>query len=465
MNLEAIDIGVVAGYFAIVALVGFVFSRRGAGESTSAEEFLLAGRKLTLPLFVGTLVATWYGAILGFGEFVYETGVAAWLSFCFPYYVAAGLFAIFIAGRIRSSNSKTIPEQIESKFGARAGFIASIIVLVITIPAAYFLMLGVLIQMFSGWDLWVSIAAGSLLSISFIYAGGFRSDVFVNAAQLVFMYAGFAALTYFSVAKFGAPELMLEKIPDAMLRPTGVVSWQYLLVWQTIALQTFVDPSFHQRCAAAKTPSVARKGVALSILFWIIFDAMTFATALYARAYVDVAAPMETFPALADVAMPPVWKGLFLVALISTVMSTLESYAFLSAATIGGDILPKLRFIAGRKHSLRTLIRAGLIATTIFGVILAAALPSAVDVLYKTASIAAPGLLLPAAASYSEKIRLSGKSIVIIMIGSSGISAIWTALQYVLSETIIFASVEPMIPGVFASIALWAGLREKRADI
>ena len=62
-HLEFLDLLVLAAYFAVSLYIGWSVSRRAQG----AEQFLLAGRRLTLPLFVGSLVATWYGGILGVG--------------------------------------------------------------------------------------------------------------------------------------------------------------------------------------------------------------------------------------------------------------------------------------------------------------------------------------------------------------------------------------------------------------
>src|SRR5262245_63004879 len=51
------------------------------GTTSSAVDYLVAGRKVTLPAFVATLVATWYGGILGVGEYSWRYGVSNWLVF------------------------------------------------------------------------------------------------------------------------------------------------------------------------------------------------------------------------------------------------------------------------------------------------------------------------------------------------------------------------------------------------
>ena len=60
------DIALLAAYFGITLVVGFWNRRR------STEDYLIASRSLSLPVFVATLVATWYGGILAVGELTYS---------------------------------------------------------------------------------------------------------------------------------------------------------------------------------------------------------------------------------------------------------------------------------------------------------------------------------------------------------------------------------------------------------
>jgi solute:Na+ symporter, SSS family len=450
MTLHIADILVIGLYFAIILYVGFVVAGKKERQTESKEDYLLAGRKLTLPLFVASLVATWYGSILGIGEFVYTSGFVAWVCFGLPYYIAAALFAFFLAGKIRQSNVTSIPEQIRLKYGNYAGIAASVIVLVITIPAAYILMLGVIIQLFSGWTLWISIIIGAVLSLIYLFTGGFRADVYTNTAQFVLMYIGFGLLLVFSLLHFGSLSDAIELLPAEHTTFTGAYNWQFLLAWFIIAFQTFVDPSFHQRCSAANTPKTARNGIFVSIAFWAVFDFLTLSTGLIARAYLDIDNPLMSFPLLGEAVLPAFFKGLFIISLLATVMSTLDSYAFLSALTIGNDILSQFKKM--QKYSTQVLTKVGLVITGIFGVILAIAIPSAVEIIYKTASIAVPGLIFPLTLSMNEKYFIKPNSALIIMISSSLISFVWTILKGY--DVIFFKEIEPMFPGIIFAFIL-----------
>jgi SSS family solute:Na+ symporter len=450
MTLGIADIIIIILYFLIVLYIGFVVARKKTNKIADKEDFLLAGRKLTLPLFIASLVATWYGSILGVGEFVYNSGIVAWICFGLPYYIAAGFFAYFLAGKIRKSNVTSIPEQIKSKYGNFAGIVSSFIVLVITIPAAYILMLGVVIQLFSGWSLNISIIAGAVLSVIYLFSGGFRADVYTNTAQFILMYLGFIILLIFTFLHFGSLSDMLQQLPLNHKTLSGGNSWQFLVTWFIIAFQTFVDPSFHQRCSAATTPKTARNGIFISILLWALFDFMTLTTGLFAKSYLQLDDPLMSYPMLADLVLPTFWKGIFVVSLLATIMSTLDSYTFISAATIGNDLLFSIMKL--KKFSEENLTKFGLLITGLSGIIIAILMPSAVEIIFKTASIAVPGLIFPLTISMSSKYFILPKNAIIIMIVSSLVSLFWTISKSY--ELYFFKDYEPMIAGIFISLIL-----------
>jgi len=451
MTLSIIDIIIIFIYFAVVLLIGF-FVTRGKNQAEADDEFILAGRKLTLPFFVASLVATWYGSILGIGEFVYTSGIVAWVCFGLPYYIAAALFGFLIAGKIRSSGFSSIPDQITHFYGKSAGKISSIIILVITIPAAYILMLGVIIQLFTGWLLWIGIIAGALLSLAYLFTGGFRADVFTNTAQFIIMYIGFTVLLIFSVIKFGGFQVNFAKLPLQHLTLLGNLSWQYVLAWYVIAFQTFVDPAFHQRCAAARTPKIARRGIFVSIILWTVFDFLTLATGLYAKANLGNIEPLMAFPLLGEIVLPVFWKGIFVVSLLAVIMSTLDSYAFISAFTIGKDFLRAIKLPIIVRASDKKLTQAGLLITAIVGVAFAIWIPSAIELIYKTSSVAVPGLIVPLTLTYFDKKLLKPNDAVIVMIGGSLLALIFTiGKEYGNNFFLMF---EPMFPAIIFAVLI-----------
>src|SRR6476646_3943120 len=102
---SVLDWALIASYFLSLAFVWV----RSWGARPSVEDYLVAGRRVTLPAFVATLVTTFYGGILGVGEYTWRYGIMNWLVFGVPYYLGAGLFAVFLARRAREAELLTLP--------------------------------------------------------------------------------------------------------------------------------------------------------------------------------------------------------------------------------------------------------------------------------------------------------------------------------------------------------------------
>ena len=206
-----------------------------------------------------------------------------------------------------------------------------------TAPAAYVLMLGVLVQLATGWPLWVGVVLGTALSVGYVFRGGLRAVVATDKVQFVLMFAAFLVLVPVCVVKFGGWSFLRADLPaghlDVGRRPGLAGGGRVVRHRGGHAGRTGVLPALLRR----GRPS-ARRGAAscVSIGFWIVFDFLTTTAGLYARAVLpDLADPVAAFPALAAVALPGFWQGLFMVGLLATIMSTVDSYAFIAAVTAG----------------------------------------------------------------------------------------------------------------------------------
>ena len=448
MNLHIFDIFIVIFFFLGILVFGLKVKKKESSQNK--QDFLLAGRTITLPFFVASLVATWYGNILGIGEFVYQSGIVAWVCFGVPYYISAFIFATFFAKKINQNKFSTIPEQIEAKYGKQASYFASIVILLITLPAAYVLMLGSILQTFTGLNLTLSIIIATIISLAFLYYGGFKSDILVNSVQFILMYAGFIILLVFAVIKLGSFEIMLNKLPSQHLSITGDKSIQYVIAWFIISLQTFVDPSFHQRCSAAVNSKTARNGIYVSILFWMIFDFLTLFSGLYARAFFEIADPLQAYLVLANNILPPIWLGIFMLGVLSVIISTLDSYAFISAVTIGNDLLKKFH---KNESSIIRFTQIGLIITAILSVAIALLIPSAIDIIFKSSSVAIPGLLAPIVISYLKNYTIPQKLIIPTIAIPSLIALLFLILQEIkINEIAFITNTEPMLAGILSSV-------------
>lgn len=453
-SFQPIDWALVLLYFLFLIWLSW----KKGWEDESEEEFLLSGRKVTIPAFVATLVSTWYGGILGVGEFSYQFGISQWLIFGMPFYLFSAIFAHFLAGKIRLNKALTIPEAMADRYGPLAGRISALPIFILVSPAPYILMLGVLFQYMIGGDspyiLYASLVA--LFSVLYITIGGFGAVIRTDMLQIVLMFSGFGMLLLFAIADAGNFGVLFSQLPELHKDLTGGFSWQFILVWFFIALWTFVDPSFHQRAAAADSPATAKKGIFISIGFWTLFDFLTCFTGLYAFVILggDIENPILSYPILADQLLPFGLKGLFFVTLLATIMSTLDSYLFISGQTLGRDYLQK--YLPNIKPN--KLTRAGILLSAVIGILLTVIYPSVIDLWYVIGSVCIPGLLLPVLGIYSRIFQIKKSVAVYAIVIPTLLSFIWLILGTMYAtedQGYLFAGTEPFYPGLAAAAALW----------
>ena len=445
--MHYLDWFAIGGYFILLLGLGFYKSSKKEDDS----DFILAGRKLSLPGFIATLVATWYGGILGVGENTYHYGIQTWFIFAFPYYVFGLLFAIFLAPKIRNLPHRSIPDHFRKHFGHKAGIFSAVLILFLASPAPYILSFGILLQHTLGWNLLPAILFSTVVSLIYIWYGGFRSVIRTDILQFIFMFTGFVFLLVFSWNYFGSPKTLLTELPERYFDPTGGNSIQYILVWFFIALWTFIDPGFYQRTAAAKSPETARKGILISIGFWFVFDLLTISTGLYAVAILPNQTAAMAYPELASHILPPFVYGIFLAGLFSTIMSTIDSNGLISAITFGRDILGRIQNKEDAGDDTTTNIRKGLVVMAIIAVLLSLSIPSIVRLWYVIGSVIVPGLLFPFLLTFSKR-KISSRKIIQVMGIPVIINSLWLIWGNVTGAYPL--QIEPFYPGLITSILL-----------
>jgi len=435
---------------ALLVAYGIVLILLSRGEAGSGVQWLLDGRRLTLPAFVATLVTTWYGGILGVGEYAWRYGISTWLVFGVPYYVAALVFAFVLAPRLRASGAASIPELLRASYGPRTALLGAVGVWGLTVPAAYVLMLAVLLRGVTGWPLWVAATVGAAFSVIYVGMSGFRAVVRTDALQLVLMYGGFAILLPVAVGKAGGMAAMWQALPAASRSWDGGVGLQAVLVWYLIALQTMVEPAFYQRVFAARSPRVARWGVVVSVAMWAVFDFMTTFTGLAARVLLpDLADPVAAYPDLARLVLPAFPAALFTIGLFATVMSSLDSYLFLAAATAGHDLSVQ----PPREEEERGRSRWGLAVSAAVAVVAAVAMGSVVKIWHDVGSVVTSALLLPVLGVHlPRRWRFTPGSAALAMA-----AAALTATGWILArrESVYPLGLEPMFPALAVAGGVW----------
>jgi len=376
-----------------------------------------------------------------------------------PYYLGALLFALFFARRARTAELFTIPDLLDRTYGRRPAMLGALSVFAFAAPSAYVLMLGTLFAAMFHLPLVPCVIAAAVFSVFYIQNGGLKSVVFTDQIQFVLMYAGFLVMVGFLVAQHGGLGFLKANLPAKHFTWHGGNPPPTIFVWYFIALSTLIDPGFWQRAYAARDPETARRGVLISIGFWIVFDFLTTATGLYARAVLPhLAQPVFAFPELARVTLPAGALGLFYLAMIATVMSTIDAYGFIAATTLGRDVLWRLSR-APREDQIARYSKIGLWVSAAFACALALAEPSVVEIWKLMGSIVTPALLLPVATALSGRGRLAPSWTLAAMAVPLAVTLFWVAcgiLPLLGGRRGYPGSMEPIYAGLAASLLIYA---------
>ncbi len=313
------------------------YKRKNSGDKL--VDYMLMGRRLTLPLFVATLGASWYGGIFGVSEITFNYGIYNFITQGVFWYIAYIIFALFMVGKIKKYQSLTLPEMAGQMFGKTAHKTCAVFTFFNVLPIAYVLSLGVFLHLCFGISTFWGMVIGTGFVCLYASWGGLRAVVYSDAVQFSVMCLSVLFVLIFSVKTFGGLSFLKTNLPAAHFSITGGNSYFNLAVWGFIALATLVDPSFYQRCFAAKDGKTAKKGILICTLIWFCFDICTTGGALYARALIPNATPKDSYFIYAIQLLPAGLKGFFVAGILSIILSTLDSFLFIASNTIAYDLL------------------------------------------------------------------------------------------------------------------------------
>ena len=171
-----------------------------------------------------------------------------------------------------------------------------------TAPAAYVLMLGVLVELRHG----LAAVGGRgrwarLLSVGYVFRGGLRAVVATDVVQFFLMFLAFLVLVPVCVTRFGGWSFLQANLPagaSELGRRSGLPGHRRVVLHRPVHPgRAGLLPALLRRPATKRPPSGASPRPSAS---GSVFDFLTTTAGLYARALLpDLADPVQAFPALA----------------------------------------------------------------------------------------------------------------------------------------------------------------------
>ena len=372
--ISLLDSGIVVVYLAGMLLIGIRASR----YIHTFVDFALAGRKLTAPLLVGSLVATYYGLDVTFGssETAYLEGISTFFVYSLPFYVAYLGVAFVIAPRLVALKVKSLPEACVHFYGPGLRLPATFATTLYSLPILSIAGLGLVGHVFFGLDPVIAGLAGACIAATYTLLGGLLADTLTDTIQFLVMCVMLGCAVLIGVTHVGSYESFRASMNPTVFEPFGTLSLSDIVIYSTVALSPLVDPAFYQRIFAAESAKTVKRALLLSSIFWVAFDWLVIYLGILGKYMVDqgiLTSTVDETEILLHVAthlLPSGLLGLFVAGIIATAMSTVDSYALIAASSVVYDGWHAFKRNGLTEYQLILFTRIGIVVMVVLALFL-----------------------------------------------------------------------------------------------
>lgn len=353
-------------YFGILFVIGFYASKRIKG----LKDYYVGGKKLGYWVVAFSARATgesgWLllgltgmGAMVGIQGFWVVLGEVIGVSLSW-YYMAKPFKRL-----TDLYDSITIPDYLVSHFKSTNNILriisATTLAVFVTIyVSAQIDATGAAFESFLGWNYYAGAIAGFTIVVIYIFSGGFIAVAWSDLFQGLIMLLGLVTLpiiAFFAIENKNEIISGLESIDPALLSIWGPGGFSFLNLMTIgglffIGLGFLGSPQVFVRFMSIKNEDEIRKGRWVAIVFTILTDSGAVLIGilgryLFTEAGQDAEAIMgngaqNVLPMLVDNLFSTIVIGIFIAAVLSAIMSTIDSLLVMASSAVTRDFYQKI---------------------------------------------------------------------------------------------------------------------------
>jgi solute:Na+ symporter, SSS family len=359
-----VDIAVIVVYFVLILGAGYWGLRR----ARTAEDFLVAGRRLGPFMYTGALVAVILGgaSTIGGVGLGYDYGISGmWLVVMIGLGVTA--LGALLSTRLSRLGLFTVSEMLQRRYGGATRLVSALII------AAYALMIavtstiaiGTVLDVVVGLDPQAAILLSGGVVVVYTVAGGMWSITLTDVVQFVIMTVGiFLALLPVVVAEAGGLDGMADALPASYFDLTAIGGQTIFTYFLLFFFGLMIGQDIWQRVFTARSPQVARWGSVAAGGYCLLYAVAGALVGAAAKVLLPQVQNSDNAFALVTTEVLPLGvSGLVIAAAMAAVMSTASAGLIASSTLLATDVYGG--FIARGEHDR---VRANRIATVVLGV-------------------------------------------------------------------------------------------------
>ena len=384
MEFDAPLLFTFSAYLLLILFLGIKAYR----QTFDLGDYILGGRKLgpvVTALSVGASdMSGWL--LLGLPGAVYLSGLSEmWIGIGLT--VGAYLNWLFVAKRLRiysqhANNALTLPDYFENRFQDKTRVLrilsATVILLFFTFYTASGLVGGaILFENSFKLSYSTALLVGGLIIVAYTFMGGFLAVAWTDSIQAFLMLLALliapAAVVMTSGGISSASAEVQRVNPDSMelFSDMGVLAFLSLVAW---GLGYAGQPHILARFMAAEDPEklLPARRLAMTWMIIVLFGSVT--TGLAGIAYfadMPLDNPETVFIELSQSLFNPWVAGIITAAILSAIMSTIDSQLLVSSSVISEDIYRVFIRPNASERELLAVSRAAVIVVAVLAFIIA----------------------------------------------------------------------------------------------
>lgn len=346
-------------YMAIMLAVGFWASRK----IKNTRDYIIAGKHLGWWLSIGTLFATWFGAetCMGSSRTAFEKGILGVIADPFGAGLCLILSGVFFAKFFHKMNIQTIVDFFDKRYGGNVARVLSILYLPVYLGwiGAQLLAFGIILNSLTGLDTHIAILISTAVVLIYTYAGGMWAVSVTDLLQMVILVIGLLILFPVLLVDLGGVRGVRAVVSSEFFhfypQKASMIDWlNYLQAWMIVGLGSLPAQDLFQRIMAPRTWQMARWSSILAGIAYMVIGLLPVLLGIMGRvAFPELPEGESILIDLALKYLPLPLIALMVGALLSAIMSSVDSALLAPAGIIGHNIVPYFRPEISEKAKLR----------------------------------------------------------------------------------------------------------------
>lgn len=446
-------------YLVVLFAIGLRVTRR----LKSKEDFLVAGRTLTAPVLVGTLLATWIGSgdIFSVSDLSYNHGYSSLIG-------SAGgwlgiLIVFFIAGRVRRFGQFTVPDILEARYDKWARILATVTTIIAYVTIVSYQFRG------GGWVL-NTITEGriserqgiiivAVFVITYTLLAGMLSVAYLDIFNGLIMITGIFLALPFLIHHVGGLDFVTANVTPRQHPFLGNMSWvQAMGYFVPTLLLALGNGNMYQRFFSARNEKEAKKAVIGWVTGVILLGVTLQSLAVVGSSTFKGLGPREAGRIILLVAhrgVPVAIGCALMAAVVAIIISTANSFLLVPATNVIRDIY--MRFINPDLPD-KTMILYSRLTVIVLGLIsysLISFFPRILDAAYAAYTVYGAGITPALVAVFFWK-RASPAGGVSSILGGLAVTVGWEVTNKILGHLPL--GVPAVYPALVCSLTLLVGV-------